>query len=134
MPFSAACRPAWIAGQVASLSAIAPALTAAVKRGAGPNSPSVTAEVSRVATQPAPIKRSACRPPVGTQTRCRPRTPRRISARVAAMAGPVMSRGTASLAPSGTRAARSSRDESGDSQVTRSTSSPLLLSGNQQGR
>ena len=36
-PFSAACSPAWIAGQVESRSSIAPALTAAVKRGAAPS-------------------------------------------------------------------------------------------------
>ena len=58
-PFSAACRPAWSTGQVESRTSIAPALTAATKRGAGPCSPSVTAALSTLATQPAPIRRSA---------------------------------------------------------------------------
>ena len=87
-PFSAAWNAAWSAGQVASFMRIAPAVTAAVKRGAGPNSPRLTAEVSSVSTQPAPISRSACRLDVGSATRCSRRTPRRISARVAAMATP----------------------------------------------
>ena len=59
MPFSAACSPAWIAGQVASRIAIDPLETASRKRGAWPCSPSVTAEVSTTATQPAPISMSA---------------------------------------------------------------------------
>src|SRR5207253_406400 len=82
------------AGQVASLMRIVPAMTAAAKRGAGPNSPKLTAEVSIAATQPAPIKRSACRLEVGSVTSESRRTPRRISARVAAMATPEVSRGT----------------------------------------
>src|SRR3546814_1885929 len=45
-PRSAACRPAWIAGQVASSTRSPPAFTAAVKRGASPFSPNVTAERS----------------------------------------------------------------------------------------
>ncbi len=57
-PFSAACKPVWIAGQVASRSTIRPARSAARNRGAPPASPSVTAEVSTEATQPAPISRS----------------------------------------------------------------------------
>ena len=79
---------------------IEPARIAAVKRGAGPNSPRLTAEVSSVSTQPAPINRSACKVEVGSATRCRRLTPRRISARVAAMAAPEVSRGTASMQPS----------------------------------
>ena len=67
-PFSAAWNAACSAGQVASLRRIAPALTAAVKRGAGPNSPRLTAEVSSVSMQPAPISRSACRLEVGSAT------------------------------------------------------------------
>ena len=38
-PFCAASRPAWIAGQVASIRRIAPSRTAAEKRGAPPASP-----------------------------------------------------------------------------------------------
>ena len=48
-----------------------PDVIAAVKRGAGPNSPRLTAEVSSVSTQPAPISRSACRVEAGSATRCR---------------------------------------------------------------
>ena len=73
---------------------------AAVKRGAGPNSPMLTADVSSVSTQPAPIRRSACSDEVGKATTCSRFTPRRISARVAAMATPDTSRGTASMQPS----------------------------------
>ena len=51
---------------------IAPAMIAAVKRGAGPNSPRLTAEVSSVSTQPAPISRSACRLEVGSATSVQP--------------------------------------------------------------
>src|SRR5258706_347828 len=83
---------------------------AAVKQGAAPNSPMVIAEVSTVVTAPAPINRSACRPLVGTQTRCRLRAPRRASARVAAIATPDVSFGTASSAPSGIAATRLSRE------------------------
>ena len=60
-PFSAAWNCACSAGQVASRMRIVPARIAAVKRGAGPNSPRLTAEVSSVSTQPAPISRSACK-------------------------------------------------------------------------
>ena len=63
---------------------------------------------SMVATQPAPISRSACNPLVGTQSKWRSRTPRRINARVAAIDTPPSSLGTASRQPSGTRRARSS--------------------------
>ena len=82
---------------------IAPPRIAAVKRGAGPNSPRLTAEVSSVSMQPAPISRSACKVEVGSATRCRRLTPRRISARVAAIATPEVSRGTASIAAVGDR-------------------------------
>ena len=61
---------------------------AAVKRGASPYSPSVTAAASTRATQPAPISMSTWKPPCGTETICRSRTPRRISARTADMAQP----------------------------------------------
>ena len=109
-PFSAACNAACSAGQVASIILIAPAVMAAVKRGAGPNSPRLTALVSSVAMQPAPISRSACRLEVGSATRCRRLTPRRISARVAAIGTPETSRGTTSRQPSVTAASASSRD------------------------
>src|SRR5262249_16689050 len=99
-PFSAAWNAAWSAGQVASLTRIAPDVTAAVKRGARPNSPRLTAEVSMVSTQPAPMSKSACRLEVGSAIRCSLRMPRRTSARVAAMATPDISRGTASTQPS----------------------------------
>ena len=108
-PFSAACKAACSAGQVASIILIAPDVTAAVKRGAGPNSPRLTALVSSVATQPAPISRSACRLEVGSATRCSRLTPRRISARVAAIGTPETSRGTTSMQPSVTAASASSR-------------------------
>ncbi len=87
MPFSDAWSAAWIAGQVASLIRIVPALTAAVKRGAGPSSPIVIAAVSISTAQPAPISTSACRPLCGTETSRRLRAPRRTSARVAAIGG-----------------------------------------------
>ena len=80
-----------------------------MKRGAGPNSPRLTADVSMLATQPAPISTSACRPEVGSATRCRRATPRLIRARVAAMATPETSRGTASTQPSVMGAKASSR-------------------------
>ena len=112
-PFSAACKAACSAGQVASFILIAPAVMAAVKRGAGPNSPRLTALVSSVATQPAPISRSACRLEVGSATRCRRLTPRRISARVAAIGTPDTSRGTTSMQPSVTAPSASSRDFAG---------------------
>ena len=99
-PFSAACNAACSAGQVASFIVIVPPITAALKRGAGPNSPRLTALVSSVATQPAPISRSACRLEVGSATRCSRFTPRRISARVAAIGTPETSRGTTSRQPS----------------------------------
>src|SRR5437660_1772379 len=81
---------------------------AAVKRGAGPNSPRLTAEVSNVSTQPAPISMSACRVEVGSATRCSRFTPRRISARVASIGTPEDSRGTTTIAPSGMAATASS--------------------------
>ena len=109
-PFSAACKAACSAGQVASIILIVPPVMAAVKRGAGPNSPRLTALVSSVATQPAPISRSACRLEVGSATRCRPFTPRRISARVAAIGTPDTSRGTTSMQPSVDGASASSSD------------------------
>jgi hypothetical protein len=87
-PFSDACRPAWMAGQVASHISISPALMAAVKRGARPCSPNVTAAASMRATQPAPTSMSTWKPPCGTDTMCRSRTGRRIRARTAAMAQP----------------------------------------------
>jgi hypothetical protein len=99
-PFSAACNAACKAGQVASFIAIVPPVIAALNRGAGPNSPRLTALVSSVATHPAPISRSACKLDVGSATRCRRRTPRRISARVAAIGTPDTSRGTTSMQPS----------------------------------
>ncbi len=109
MPFSAAWNPACSAGQVASATRIEPAFTAAVKRGAAPNSPRLTAEVSMRSTQPAPISRSACSPEVGSAMRLSRLTPRRINARVAAMATPETSRGTASTQPSVIGAMASSR-------------------------
>ena len=81
---------------------------AAVKRGAGPNSPRLTAEVSSVSTQPAPISMSACMVEVGSATRCSRFTPRRISARVASIGAPQASRGTTTIAPSGMAAIASS--------------------------
>ena len=87
-PFSVACRAACRAGQVVSLRRIAPDVTAAMKRGAAPNSLRLTADVSSISTQPAPIRRSACSVEVGQVTRCRRRTPRRISARVASIGTP----------------------------------------------
>jgi len=108
-PFSAAWNAACRAGQVASFMRIEPARIAAVKRGASPNSPRLTADVSSIATQPAPIKRSACNVDVGSAIRCSRFTPRRISARVAAIGTPELSRGTASTQPSSIGASASSR-------------------------
>src|SRR3954469_12516566 len=85
--------------------------TAAVKRGAGPNSPRLTAEVSSVSTQPAPISMSACKVEVGSATRCSRFTPRRISARVASIGTPEDSRGTTTIAPSGMAATASPTEE-----------------------
>ena len=99
-PFSVACRAACSAGQVVSLMRIAPDFAAAVKRGAAPNSLRLTAEVSSISTQPAPIRRSACSVEVGQVTRCSRLTPRRISAQVAAIGTPEDSRGTSSTQPS----------------------------------
>ena len=79
-----------------------------MKRGARPNSPRLTAEVSSVSTQPAPISMSACRVEVGSATRCSRFTPRRISARVASIGTPEASRGTMTIAPSGIAATASS--------------------------
>ena len=84
-PFSAAWSAAWIAGQVDSWIATSPLSTAALKRGALPSSPRLTAAVSTVATQPAPISRSAAMPACGTVSKCKPRTLRRTSARTAAI-------------------------------------------------
>src|SRR5947208_9122888 len=84
---------------------------AAVKRGAGPNSPRLTADVSSVSTQPAPISTSACRVEVGSATRCSRFTPRRISARVASIGTPEDSRGTTIIAPSGMVATASSTED-----------------------
>ncbi len=112
-PFSAACSAACSAGHVASFIVMVPPVMAAVKRGAGPNSPRLTALVSSVATQPAPISRSACRLEVGSATRCSRLTARRISARVAAIGTPETSRGTTSMQPSVTLASASSRDFAG---------------------
>ena len=99
-PFSAACKAACRAGQVASFMTMVPLRMASEKRGAGPNSPRLTALVSSVSMQPAPINKSTCRLEVGNATRCRFFTPRRISARVAAIGGPEASRGTTSMQPS----------------------------------
>ena len=112
-PFSAACKAACSAGHVASSILIAPEVTAAVKRGAGPNSPRLTALVSRVAIQPAPISRSACKLEVGRATKCSRLTRRRISARVASIGTPETSRGTTTMQPSVTAASASSRDFAG---------------------
>ena len=54
----------------------------------GPYSPRVTAAASSAATQPAPISMSAWMPPGGTAISRSSRTPRRISARIAAIAQP----------------------------------------------
>ena len=107
-PFSAAWKAACSAGQVASFIRMVADVTAAVKRGAAPNSPRPTADVSSTATQPAPIMRSACRLEVGSATRWRLRTPRRINARVASIGTPATSRGTASMMPSRIGASASS--------------------------
>ena len=112
-PFSDACKAACSAGQVASIILIAPDVIAAVKRGAGPNSPRLTALVSSVATQPAPISKSACRLEVGSATRCSRLMPRRISARVASIGTPDTSRGTTTMQPSVTAANASLRDFTG---------------------
>ena len=107
-PFSAAWNAACSAGQVASFMRMVAALIAAVKRGAGPSSPRLTADVSSTPTQPAPIRRSACRLEVGSATRWRFFTPRRIKARVASIGTPATSRGTASMMPSPIGASASS--------------------------
>ena len=109
-PFSAAWNAACSAGQVASSMRMRALSMASVKRGAGPNSPRLTAEVSSVSTTPAPIRRSACRVEVGSATRCSRLTPRRISARVASIGTPATSRGTASMMPSVMAPSASSRE------------------------
>ena len=87
-PFSVACSAACTAGQVASLMRIVPPMTAALKRGAPPNSPRLTAEVSIVCDAAGADEQ------VGLQARGRAGdevrffTPRRISARVASIATP----------------------------------------------
>jgi len=68
-PFSLACRAECTAGQVVSRMAMVPERTASEKRGAGPASPRLTAAASMTFTQPAPISRSAARPPMGTANR-----------------------------------------------------------------
>ncbi len=108
-PFSAAWSAAWMAGQVASMTRTAPDEIAAVKRGAGPCSPRLIAEVSIVLTAPAPIRRSACSEEAGRVTRCKPLMPRRINARVASIATPPYSGGTTTIAPSAMLASASSR-------------------------
>ena len=109
-PFSAACICASKAGQVASFITMLPAVTAAQKRGAGPNSPRLIALDSTVSTHPAPTSRSVCKVEVGSVTRCSCLTPRLISARVAAIGTPVTSRGTTSMHPSVTHSSASSSD------------------------
>src|ERR1700749_2191034 len=89
---------------------IVPLRIAAVKRGARPNSPRLTAEVSKVSTAPAPIRRSACMVEVGNAMRCSRLMPRRMSARVAAIGTPELSRGTARTQPSAMGASASSRE------------------------
>src|SRR5579883_1843076 len=69
----------------------------------------LTAEVSIVATAPAPISRSAWSDDAGSVTRWRSRSPRRMRARVASMATPPYSGGTTSIAPSPMPASASSR-------------------------
>jgi hypothetical protein len=78
-PFSAAVSPAWMAGQVLSMIRTSPARRARSKAGAMPASPSEMAAVSMVATQPAPIRRSAWRPSCGRPMSLRPLAARRIS-------------------------------------------------------
>src|SRR3954469_12245655 len=90
-----------MAGQVASMMESDPLRNACVKQGAAPNSPKVIADVSTTLAAPVPISRSACRPPTGTHSKCKSRIFRRRIARVAAMATPEESFGTASSAPSG---------------------------------
>ena len=58
------------------------------KRGAGPCSPSVTAAVSTLATQPAPISMSAWKPDLRHADQMQIAARLRISARTAAMAQP----------------------------------------------
>ena len=108
-PFSDAWNAACSAGQVASFILILPARIAALNRGASPNSPRLTADVSSVSMQPAPISRSACKVEVGSAIRCSFLMPRRISARVASIGTPELSRGTASTQPSAMGASASSR-------------------------
>ena len=86
-----------------------PARNAAEKRGAKPASPSETALVCTLVTQPAPIRISVAKPETGTPTRRRLRTPRRINALASATEGRELSGGKASMAPSGTSAASASR-------------------------
>src|SRR4051812_20629549 len=87
-----------------------PLRNAWVKQGAAPNSPNVIADVSTTLAAPVPISRSACRPPTGTHSKCKSRILRRRSARVAAMATPDESFGTASSAPSGIASTRVSTE------------------------
>jgi hypothetical protein len=102
-----------MAGQVLSRSWIEPRRTAWLKRGPTPISLMTTAPHSTVLTHPAPTSRSACNPQTGAHSRCRSLTPRRISARVAAMAGPLSSFGIASIVPDSIAATSSSTDTKG---------------------
>ena len=68
---------------------IVPARTAALNAGAVPNSPSVMAAASTVATQPAAISMSVWMPEDGAASTCSPRTPRAAIACVAATATPL---------------------------------------------
>ena len=86
-PFSAACSMVWIAGQVASLTAMLPGGDGGGEARRRPASPSVTALVCTSATQPAPISRSVAKPETGTPSSRNPRAPRRTSARAKAQGG-----------------------------------------------
>ena len=86
------------------------ARTPAAKRGAPPASPSDTALVSSEAIAPAPIRRSACMPLIGTQISLRSRMPASISAAVAAIATPALSTGIAIACPGATRAVSASSE------------------------
>ena len=109
-PFSAACNMVCIAGHVASITLTVPRFTASANRGAVPASPSVTALVCTETTHPAPIRRSVANPDTGTPSSCKPRAPRRISARASSQGDNELSGGSASIAPSGIDAANRSSD------------------------
>ena len=87
-PFSAACRPAWITGQVESRISIAPALTAAMKRGAGPCSPSVTAAALDARDAARADQEIGLKAELRHPDQPQPLAPRRISARTTASAQP----------------------------------------------